>query len=150
MPVKMMKDFSSPRCVKFSDTVQNTIEEWNLVEKGIGTGTKAGKGKKSRERGEARQRRPEGRSACPWKGHYVEFDTMPYRIANFTASLGKPRRQWRLATRAYRSHCVDIPVFLLSLFAKNEKTDLTPKERSVLKKVLPQVVKDYKARSKTP
>jgi hypothetical protein len=43
---------------------------------------------------------------------------------------------------------VDIPVFLLSLFAKNEKTDLTPKERNALKKVLPQVVKDYKARSK--
>ena len=44
---------------------------------------------------------------------------------------------------------VDIPVFLLSLFAKNEKTDLTPKERNALKKVLPQVVKDYQARSKT-
>src|SRR5436190_22341508 len=43
---------------------------------------------------------------------------------------------------------VDIPVFLLSLFAKNEKADLTPKERNALKKVLPQVVKDYKARSK--
>jgi hypothetical protein len=43
---------------------------------------------------------------------------------------------------------VDIPVFLLSMFAKNEKTDLTPKERNALKKVLPQVVKDYKARSK--
>ncbi len=45
---------------------------------------------------------------------------------------------------------VDIPVFLLSLFAKNEKTDLTPKERNALKKVLPQVVKDYTARSKKP
>jgi hypothetical protein len=43
---------------------------------------------------------------------------------------------------------VDIPVFLLSLFAKNEKTDVTPKERNALKKVLPQVVKDYQARSK--
>ena len=43
---------------------------------------------------------------------------------------------------------VDIPVFLLSMFAKNEKTDLTPKERNALKKVLPQVVKDYTARSK--
>jgi hypothetical protein len=43
---------------------------------------------------------------------------------------------------------VDIPVFLLSVFAKNEKTDLTPKERNALKKVLPQVVKDYTARSK--
>jgi len=41
---------------------------------------------------------------------------------------------------------VDIPVFLLTMFAKNEKTDLTPKERNALKKVLPQVVKDYQAR----
>ncbi len=45
---------------------------------------------------------------------------------------------------------VDIPVFLLSMFAKNEKTDLTPKERNALKNVLPQIVKDYKARSKKP
>jgi hypothetical protein len=45
---------------------------------------------------------------------------------------------------------IDIPVFLLSMFAKTEKTDLTPKERQALKKVLPQVVKEYKARSKTP
>ncbi len=45
---------------------------------------------------------------------------------------------------------VDIPVFLLSTFAKNEKTDITPKERNTLKKILPQVVQDYKARSKKP
>jgi hypothetical protein len=44
----------------------------------------------------------------------------------------------------------DILVFLLSMFAKNEKTDLTPKERSALKKILPQIVKDYKTRSKKP
>ena len=30
----------------------------------------------------------------------------------------------------------DVPVFLLNIFAKNEKTDLTPKERRVLKSVL--------------
>lgn len=43
----------------------------------------------------------------------------------------------------------EIPVFLLSMFAKNEKADLTPKERSALQKVLPQVVRNYIARSKT-
>ena len=37
------------------------------------------------------------------------------------------------------------PVFLLNLFAKNEKTNLTPKERSVLKTVLADIVKAYKA-----
>jgi hypothetical protein len=41
----------------------------------------------------------------------------------------------------------DIPVFLLTLFTKNEKADLTPKERNALKKILPEVGKTYKARS---
>lgn len=44
----------------------------------------------------------------------------------------------------------EIPVFLLSMFAKNEKTEVTPKERNTLKKILPQVLQDYKARSKKP
>jgi hypothetical protein len=42
----------------------------------------------------------------------------------------------------------DILVFLLNLFAKNEKTDVTPKERNALKKILLELVKAYKARSK--
>jgi hypothetical protein len=39
----------------------------------------------------------------------------------------------------------DIPVFLLNIFAKNEKTDLTPRERRVLKSVLADIVKTYKS-----
>lgn len=42
----------------------------------------------------------------------------------------------------------DIPVFLITMFTKNEKTDLTPKERNALKKALPEIIKAYKARSK--
>lgn len=42
----------------------------------------------------------------------------------------------------------DIPVFLLTMFTKNEKTDLTAQERNALKKVLPEVAKAYRARSK--
>ena len=42
----------------------------------------------------------------------------------------------------------DIPVFLLTIFTKNEKTDLTAQERNALKKVLPEVAKAYRARSK--
>jgi len=38
----------------------------------------------------------------------------------------------------------DIPVFLLNIFAKNEKSDLTPKERCVLKTVLAEIVKAYR------
>jgi hypothetical protein len=33
----------------------------------------------------------------------------------------------------------------LNVFAKNEKTDLAPKERRVLKKVLDDMVKAYRA-----
>jgi hypothetical protein len=42
----------------------------------------------------------------------------------------------------------DIPVFLLNVFAKNEKTDLTPKERNTLKSILSEMVKAYRARRK--
>jgi len=38
----------------------------------------------------------------------------------------------------------DILVFLLTIFSKNEKTDLTPKERRVLKNVLADIVKTYR------
>ena len=40
-----------------------------------------------------------------------------------------------------------MPTFLLNVFAKNEKTDLTPKERKTLKIVLSDLVKAYRARS---
>jgi len=42
----------------------------------------------------------------------------------------------------------DIPVFLLNVFAKNKKTDLTAKERNTLKRVLSDLAKAYRARSK--
>lgn len=43
----------------------------------------------------------------------------------------------------------DLPVFLLNIFAKNEKTEVTPKERALLEKILSEIVKAYKARSKS-
>ena len=39
----------------------------------------------------------------------------------------------------------DIPVFLLNIFAKNQKTDLAPKERQVLKSVLADIVETYRS-----
>lgn len=39
----------------------------------------------------------------------------------------------------------DIPVFLLNICTKNEKTDLTPGERRVLKTVLADMVKAYRS-----
>lgn len=38
----------------------------------------------------------------------------------------------------------DVPVFLLNIFAKNEKTDLKPKERRALKAVLDDIVRVYR------
>jgi hypothetical protein len=38
-----------------------------------------------------------------------------------------------------------MPVFLLNVFAKNEKSDLTPKERRILKSVLAEIVKSYRS-----
>jgi hypothetical protein len=43
----------------------------------------------------------------------------------------------------------DIPVFLLNVFAKNEKTDLAPKERRVLKSVLADMVETYRSGRKS-
>ena len=40
----------------------------------------------------------------------------------------------------------DIPVFLLNIFAKNEKTDLKPAERRILKIVLADIVKAYRSK----
>jgi len=39
----------------------------------------------------------------------------------------------------------EVPVFLLNIFAKNEKTTLTPKERRVLKTLLAETVKSYRS-----
>jgi hypothetical protein len=40
----------------------------------------------------------------------------------------------------------DIPIFLLNVFAKNEKVDLTQAERNLLKKILGQTAAAYRAR----
>jgi hypothetical protein len=41
---------------------------------------------------------------------------------------------------------VEIPVFLLNVFAKNEKVDLSAAERNVLKKILSEMVEIYEGR----
>ena len=43
----------------------------------------------------------------------------------------------------------DIPVFLLNIFPKNEKTDLTPKERRVMKNVLTDLAKTYRPKGES-
>ena len=40
----------------------------------------------------------------------------------------------------------DIPVFLLNVFAKNEKTDLSQKERNQFKTILAAIADTYRRR----
>ncbi len=46
----------------------------------------------------------------------------------------------------YYFHNESIPVFLLSVFAKNEKVNLTQAERAALKSLIPVLVKSYRER----
>ena len=43
----------------------------------------------------------------------------------------------------------DIPVVLLNVFAKNEKTDLTPTERRILKNILAEFRKNFRSNRKS-
>ena len=38
----------------------------------------------------------------------------------------------------------DVPVFLLAAFAKNEKSDLTAKERAILAKAVATLIENYR------
>ena len=50
-------------------------------------------------------------------------------------------------TRAiYYYHDESLPVFLLSVFAKNEKANLTKAERNEIRKLLPRLVVGYRNR----
>ena len=40
----------------------------------------------------------------------------------------------------------DVPVFLLAAFAKNERADLTPKERTALRKAVADMLASYRRR----
>lgn len=43
----------------------------------------------------------------------------------------------------------DIPVFLLNIFAKNERANLTPKEKTVLKTILSDIAAAYRRRKES-
>jgi hypothetical protein len=67
---------------------------------------------------------------------------------------GARKLRWRVAGRGKRGgarviyyyHNVSIPLFLLSVFAKNEKANLTTAERNEMKKLLPRLVAGYRKR----
>lgn len=46
----------------------------------------------------------------------------------------------------YYFHDMDIPLFALALFAKNEKSNLTQAERNELRSIIPLMLKSYKER----
>lgn len=80
-------------------------------------------------------------SANPAAGDVIE-GTGGVRKVRF-AGRGKGKRGgYRVITFFFGT---GIPVFLLNIFAKSEKTDLAPKERRVLKSVLARIVETYRS-----
>lgn len=67
---------------------------------------------------------------------------------------GARKLRWRASGRSKRGgarviyyyHNESIPLFLLSVFAKNEKANLTKAERNEMKKLLPRLVAGYRKR----
>ncbi len=65
---------------------------------------------------------------------------------------GVPKLRWRTPGRGksggvrviYYYHDDLLPLFLLSVFAKNEKANLTQGERNEMKKLLPRLVEGYR------
>ena len=60
------------------------------------------------------------------------------------AARGKGKRGG--ARVIYYFHNESLPIFLLSAYAKGEKADLSKAERDALKKLVPQLVRDYARR----
>ena len=46
----------------------------------------------------------------------------------------------------YYFHNESLPIFMLSTYAKGEKTDLSQAERNALKKLVPQLLREYTRR----
>jgi hypothetical protein len=55
-------------------------------------------------------------------------------------------REKRGARAIYYYHDELLPLFLLNVFAKNEKANLTRAERNEIKKLLPRLVARYRKR----
>ena len=73
-----------------------------------------------------------------------------------TGTGGSRKLRWRAAGRGKRGgvrviyyyHNETIPLFLLSVLAKNEKANLTPAERNAMAALLPRLVAGYGRRMK--
>jgi hypothetical protein len=81
-------------------------------------------------------------AANPQAGDVIEGTGGARKVRFSGKGQGK---EWRLPFITFFTG-TDVPVFLLNIFAKNEKTDLTPNERRVSKTVLADIVKTYKSR----
>jgi hypothetical protein len=57
------------------------------------------------------------------------------------------QRKERRGENHYYFHNERLPVFMLGAYAKNERADISKAERNVLKKLVPQLVKEYLRRS---
>ena len=46
----------------------------------------------------------------------------------------------------YYYHSLDMPIFLLTVFAKNERDNLSQREKNSLKQLVTELIKTYEAR----
>jgi hypothetical protein len=81
-------------------------------------------------------------AANPGAGKLIEGTGGARKVRFAGRSKGKSGG-YRVITFFSGAH---IPVFLLNIFAKNEKTDLTAKERRILRNILGNLVTAYKSR----
>jgi hypothetical protein len=70
------------------------------------------------------------------------------------ATGGVRKARWGADARGKRSgvrvmyyyHNTALPIFLLDVYAKNEKDDLTPAEKKVMRQLIPLLVAEYRGR----
>ena len=70
------------------------------------------------------------------------------------ATGGVRKVRWGVDSRGKRSgvhvmyyyHNEEMPIFLLDVFAKNEKDDITPAEKKVMRQLIPLLVTEYRGR----
>jgi hypothetical protein len=76
------------------------------------------------------------------------------RVISFPALGGVRKVRWKLEGRGKRGgariihffHNADMPLFLLTAFAKNERTDLSQKERNDFRALTRILVESYRRR----
>lgn len=91
--------------------------------------------------------------------HFVTFIAgHPEDGAIMVGAGGIRKSRWGIGARGkssgvrviYYYHNPDMPIFLLTVFAKNERDNLSQRDKNVLKQLVTELVKTYEARKTAP